>query len=136
MDERLGRYRLVKRLGKGGMGEVWVAEDEALKRSVAVKVITSAHAQDSSLRARFVREAQAAAQVTHENVARVYDVGVEGDTAFIAMELVAGTSLREAMKGGAMAPAIARDVAVGIARGLAAAHARGIVHRDMKPENV
>jgi len=132
VGRQLGRYALVERLGAGAMGIVYRAEDRELARHVAVKVL---HRPDAALTERLVREARAMAQVNHPNVVGVYDVGVTGGTTYIAMELVSGTSLRGWQQAGRTLPeTIEAYVAAG--RGLAAAHAAGIVHRDFKPDNV
>ena len=92
--ERLAHFRILKTLGEGGMGVVYLAEDEKLKRQVALKVLAEAFAGDEERKRRFVREAQAAAAVRHPAIAAIYEVGEDGGTAFIAMELVDGRSLR------------------------------------------
>jgi len=128
----LGRYTLVERLGSGAMGVVYRADDRELGRHVAVKVL---HRPDDALTERLVREARSMAQVNHPNVVGVYDVGTSDTTTYIAMELVEGTSLRAWQQTPhAIAETLEAYVAAG--RGLAAAHASGIVHRDFKPDNV
>jgi serine/threonine protein kinase len=131
---RLGRYTLIERLGAGAMGVVWRAEDPTLGRQVAVKLLRR---HDESLTERLVREAQSMAQVNHPNVVTVYEVGegVDGST-FIAMELVTGESLRKwQTKARHTIPELVQAY-IAAARGLGAAHAAGIVHRDFKPDNV
>jgi protein kinase-like protein len=127
----LGRYTLSDRLGTGAMGVVYRADDAELGRQVALKLL---HRPDEALTDRLVREARSMAQVNHPHVVAVYDVGVADGTTYIAMELVSGTSLRIWQQ---QAHTIAEIVAAYIAagRGLAAAHAAGIVHRDFKPDN-
>jgi predicted Ser/Thr protein kinase len=129
----IGRYELLARLGAGAMGVVWRAHDPKLNRAVAVKLL---RLPDEALTERLVREARSMAQVSHPNVVTVFEVGDASGQSFIAMELVEGKSLR------AWQAALKRTVAeivehyLAAARGLAAAHARGIVHRDFKPDNV
>ncbi|HVV85278.1 MAG TPA: serine/threonine-protein kinase, partial [Kofleriaceae bacterium] len=127
----IGRFSIVRRIGAGGMGTVYEARDPELARSVAVKVIA---APDARRALRFLREAQALAQLQHPNVVAVHDVGTEGEQVYLAMELVDGESL-ERRPG----PRPWREVLpalVQAGRGLAAAHAKGLVHRDVKPANI
>ncbi len=131
----ISHFRILGRLGEGGMGVVYRAEDERLHREVALKVLPVSLAADPERRRRFLREARAAAAVTHPNIAAVHDVGEADGHVFIAMELVRGDTLRARMQPGlthAEALRIAREVAKGLAR----AHETGVVHRDLKPENV
>jgi serine/threonine-protein kinase len=131
----LGHYRIVARLGAGGMGVVYRAEDEKLRRTVALKVLPDTTGNEER-RQRFLREARSAAAITHPNVAVVYAVDEADGRIYIAMELVKGENLRQRLERGRLDLATAKDLAVQIARGLAAAHEEGIVHRDLKPENV
>lgn len=132
-----GRYRLIRELARGGMGTVWVAEDPLLARTVAVKVLDPALATDDAVRQRFRREAIAAAAVAHPNIVTTYDTGDDGGTAYIVMELVEGRTLREVIdEMGPLPIPMACDIAIQIADALAAAHGRGVVHRDVKPGNV
>ncbi|HET9950816.1 MAG TPA: protein kinase [Candidatus Eisenbacteria bacterium] len=133
---RLGPYEILALLGVGGMGEVYRARDGRLGRDVAVKVLPSTFVSDPDRLKRFQREARAAGQLNHPNIIAIYDVGAEGDIPYIVSELLAGEDLRAALKAGPFPPRRAVAYAVQIAKGLSAAHAKGIAHRDLKPENV
>ena len=133
---RFGRYEILSAVGSGGMGEVYRARDAQLGREVAIKVLPEAFAADRDRRARFEREAQTVASLSHPNIVAVYDSGNQDGHLFVVMELLTGETLREQLKPGALAPRKAIDLAVQLARGLAAAHDKGLVHRDLKPENV
>jgi serine/threonine protein kinase/sugar lactone lactonase YvrE len=137
---RLGPYEIVSEIGVGGMGVVYKARDTRLQRDVAIKVLPEAFANDSDRRGRFQREAQAVAALSHPNIVAIFDVGVDGATAYAVTELLAGETLRSRLTSGGVAsslpPRKAIEIAVQITRGLAAAHERGLVHRDLKPENV
>ncbi len=132
---QVAHFRILGRLGQGGMGVVYRAVDETLRRTVALKLLRDTGG-DAETRQRFLREARSAAAVTHPNVAIVHQVGEADGRPYIAMELVKGESLRARLGRGRLDVATARELAVQMARGLAAAHAEGIVHRDFKPENV
>jgi serine/threonine-protein kinase len=139
-DRQLGPYRIVKQLGKGGMGEVWLAEDTRLARKVAVKVLPPELAADVDRRQRFEQEARAAATLNHPNIAAVHDVGVETGQGppvhYMVQEYLEGETLRETISRGALPFEKALHLAVEIAEALKAAHASGIVHRDLKPDNI
>ncbi len=134
---RLGPYRILMRLGHGGMGEVYLALDERLERKLALKVMLPKFAANPSAKARFLREARAAAQITHDNVVTVYEADERDGVPFIAMQFLQGYPLDEYLqkKG---APSFPQILAIGreTAAGLAAAHAIGLVHRDIKPGNL
>jgi tRNA A-37 threonylcarbamoyl transferase component Bud32 len=130
------RYRLVRRIAAGGMGEVWEADDTVLGRRVALKVLVEELAADDRATRRFVREARATARLAHPNVARVYDFGRDGGAPFLVMELLEGRTLADRVAAGPLPPAEAARVAAAVADALDAAHQRGIVHRDVKPSNV
>jgi serine/threonine protein kinase/tetratricopeptide (TPR) repeat protein len=132
----LGHYRIVEKIGEGGMGEVYRAHDERLDRDVAVKVLHEAVAQDVDRLARFEREAKAVAKLDHPNILAIHDFGSDEGVTFAVMELLEGESLREVIRGGGLTHSKAVEYARSIADGLAAAHDKGIVHRDLKPENV
>ena len=129
------RYRLDRRIGSGGMAEVWLADDTELDRKVAVKVLHDNFAQDQEFVERFRREAQAAAGLQHPNVVGIFDRGEFRDTYFIAMEYVDGPSLKDLVKGG-MGVKDAIDFTRQILKAARFAHRKGIVHRDLKPQNV
>ena len=137
-SRKLGRYRLIKRVGKGGMGEVWRAEDRALRRSVALKILPQEYGRKPEAVARFEREIQATASIAHPNVVRIHDWGVTDDGVwYYAMDLLEGTDLHSLIRRwGPMPPALALHLLVPAARGLAEAHRHGIVHRDIKPGNM
>jgi tetratricopeptide (TPR) repeat protein len=138
----LGRYVILEPLGSGGLGDVYTAYDPQLDRRVAIKLLRPVAAAyedshgSSSTGGRLLREAQAMAKLSHPNVVTVHDVGTVNDEVFIAMELVDGVTLHEWMKRPDLDWRTIRDVFVGAGRGLAAAHAQGLVHRDFKPTNV
>ena len=139
MAERVfgDRYRIVRHLAKGGMAEVYVAEDQLLNRSVALKVLFPQLAQDDAFVERFRREARAAASLNHHNIVSVYDFGEDDGSWFIVMEYVDGPTLRDIIRReGPMDPARTAEIGAEVAAALAAAHAQGIVHRDVKPANV
>ncbi|MDQ5870833.1 MAG: protein kinase [Acidobacteriota bacterium] len=133
---RLGPYEIVAPLGAGGMGEVYRARDGRLERDVAIKVLPERVAADPGALARFEREAKAVAALSHPNILAIHDVGREGSTSYAIMELLEGATLREHLAGGTIGPRKAVEYALEIAQGLAAAHEKGIVHRDVKPENI
>ncbi len=129
-----GRYRVERELGKGAMGRVLVARDEKLGRRVAVKIVTAA--ADPARVRRFEQEARTAGSLEHPNVLAVYDLGEESGVPFLVTELLAGHTLRTVIAGPRLPPEQAQGLLLQLARGLAAAHSRGIVHRDVKPENL
>ena len=132
---RLGRYAIVRKLGEGGMGIVYAAHDELLDRQVALKTM-SALGSDETARARFWREARAAARVNHPNICQIYEIGEENGDLFIAMELLEGQSLAERLGTGPMSASEVVPIALEVLEALSALHARGIVHRDLKPTNI
>jgi predicted Ser/Thr protein kinase len=136
VGRQLGNYRIVEEIGRGGMGVVYAAEDGRLRRMVALKALAPEYTRDPRRRERLQREAQAAAQLTHENIATVHALEeIDGDL-FIVSELVRGRTLRDELAEGPLTDERLLDTLVDIASALAAAHARGIVHRDLKPENL
>jgi len=135
---QLGRYRILAELGRGAMGVVYKAEDPLLSRTVAIKtIIMSADAAErAEYEARFYQEAKAAGGLNHANLITIHDIGREGDIAYMAMELLEGVDLREVMRRGRLPLPLALDIAAQVADGLAFAHERGVVHRDIKPGNI
>lgn len=139
IEERIfnNRYRLDRKLGEGGMATVYCGTDILLRRRVAIKVLREQYAADAEFVRRFYQEAESAAKLSHPNIVNTYDVGHEGDTYFIVMELVDGPSLAEIIAAdGRLPEPVAIDYAVQIASGLAYAHRQGLLHRDIKPANV
>src|SRR4051794_37516762 len=135
LPARVGHYAIERKLGQGGMGVVYMAHDERLRRTVAVKMISSV-AGDEQVRQRFWREARAAASVNHPNICQIYEIGEDHGRLFIAMELLDGEVLTERLQRGALTVDEALPIAFGMLAALSALHARGIVHRDLKPSNV
>src|SRR6187200_1098400 len=133
---RLEHYEVIRPLGKGGMGEVYLAQDVRLGRRVALKVLPAAFANDQDSLARFTREAKAASALNHPNIITIHDIGDAAGTHFIAYEFVDGRTLRDVARSGALDVATAVDIAIQVVSALADAHRAGIVHRDLKPDNV
>jgi serine/threonine protein kinase len=133
---RLGTYEILTPLGAGGMGEVYRARDKKLDRDVAVKVLPPSLARDADALARFEREAKAVAALSHPNILAIHDFGTHDGTAYAVTELLEGDTLRGKLDGGAISQRNALDWSLQVARGLSAAHGKGVVHRDLKPENV
>jgi serine/threonine-protein kinase len=132
-----GRYRVVSRLGSGGMAEVYLAHDQLLGREVAVKILHHHFAEDQEFVERFRREASSAAALSHPNIVGIFDRGEWNGTYYIAMEYVAGRSLKAIVRDhGALEPAVAIDTVIQILSAARSAHRRGVIHRDLKPHNV
>ncbi|TFH65782.1 MAG: tetratricopeptide repeat protein [Candidatus Zixiibacteriota bacterium] len=132
----VGHYRIIEKIGAGGMGEVYLAEDTELNRQVALKFLSSHLCQDGDCRARFKREAQAAAKLDHPNIVTVYEVGEFQGRPFFAMQHIEGRSLREYAPHHELSIPQVLEIGIQIAEGLQAAHEKGVTHRDIKPANV
>jgi serine/threonine protein kinase len=133
---RLGPYEVVGAIGEGGMGEVYRARDTRLGREVALKVLPAALAEDPGRRARFEREAQIVATLSHPNIVSLFDTGTHDGRLFVVMELLEGETLRDRLAKGTLPIRKTVEIAIQIARGLSAAHEKGLVHRDLKPANI
>ncbi len=134
--DRLTHYRLIERIGAGGMGVVWKARDSVLGRTVAIKVLPPERLLDPQRRQQFLDEARRASTITHPHVARVYELGSEGNLDFIVMEHVEGGSLDGQLLGRALPPERAAQIGLQVARALSETHRRSLVHRDLKPGNI
>lgn len=132
----IGQYRVLSKIGEGGMGEVYRARDTRLNREVAIKLLTASFAQDADRLRRFEQEARATSALSHPNILTIYDIGTHEGAPYIVAELLDGEELREQLNAGPLPVRKAIDYALQIVRGLAAAHENGIVHRDLKPENL
>lgn len=133
---RLGRYEVQGQLGAGGMGEIYLARDTQLDRTIALKILRSDVASDTHRMRRFIQEAKAASSLNHPNILTIYEIGQSESTHFIATELIEGETLRARMGKARLKLTELLDVAIQVASALAAAHEVGIVHRDIKPENI
>jgi serine/threonine protein kinase len=132
----LSHYRIISKIGAGGMGEVYLAEDTQLDRRVALKLLPPALVSDEQAKKRLLREAKSAATLDHPNICAIYEVGEEDGRSFIAMQFVEGETLAARIERKPLDIHLALDIANQVAEALGAAHSSGIVHRDIKPQNI
>jgi len=132
----LSHYRIISKIGAGGMGEVYLAHDTKLDRRVALKILPAELASNSDRMERFIREAKSAAALSHPNIAQIFEIGEDADRHYIAMEFIDGITLREKIHRERTELRKLLRYLQHAAEGLAKAHAAGIVHRDLKPDNV
>src|SRR5262245_28302114 len=134
--QSVGAYKILALLGRGGMGVVYRARDERLRRDVAIKILPVSFANDADRLRRFEQEAHATSALNHPNILTIHDIGTQDGAPFIVAELLEGEELRAQLESGAIPARKALEYAQQITQGLAAAHEKGIVHRDLKPENL
>jgi serine/threonine protein kinase len=132
----LGHYRIISKIGAGGMGEVYLAEDTKLDRRVALKILPSEFAEDKDRMSRFVREAKSASALNHPNIITIHEIGESNDTHFIATEFIDGKTLNDYAKSNPLDFKSALEIAIQVVSALDEAHQAGIVHRDIKPDNI
>ncbi len=132
----INQYKIISAIGKGGMGEVFLAEDAKLKRQVALKILPPEFAEDKDRMSRFIREAQSASALNHPNIITIYEIGESGRTHFIATEFIDGKTLNDYVKANPLNYKSALEIVIQVASALDEANSAGIVHRDIKPDNV
>ena len=136
IGKTISHYKVLEKIGEGGMGVVYKAEDTKLKRTVALKFLPKELTRDKEAKQRFIQEAQAAAALNHPNICIVHEIDEADECTFIAMEYIKGHSLKEKITSGPLEVDTVLDIANQIAKGLLEAHDKGIVHRDIKPANI
>src|SRR6266540_3920295 len=136
VGKQIGHYQVLSHIGRGGMGEVFLAQDTSLGRKVALKLLRTDFTRNEERLRRFQQEARAASALNHPNILTIHEIGKEGSMHFMATEYVEGETLRQPISRASMTLGQALDVAVQVASALSAAHQAGIIHRDIKPENV
>ncbi|HSE36682.1 MAG TPA: serine/threonine-protein kinase [Blastocatellia bacterium] len=136
INETISHYRIIKKLGAGGMGEVFLAEDTTLHRKVAIKFLSAEAAADERAKKRLTREAHAAAILDHTNICSIYEVGDEAGRSFIAMQYVEGETLATRIRNKPLDLSECLEIAAQVADALTEAHSQGIIHRDIKPQNI
>ncbi|HXG94171.1 MAG TPA: serine/threonine-protein kinase, partial [Blastocatellia bacterium] len=136
ISETISHYRIISKLGAGGMGEVYLAEDTRLDRKVAIKLLPSTSTADEQAKKRLIREARAAAKLDHANICAIHEVGEEAGHSFIVMQYVEGETLADRIKRKPVELEESLGIAVQVADALSEAHSRGIIHRDIKPANI
>jgi tetratricopeptide (TPR) repeat protein/tRNA A-37 threonylcarbamoyl transferase component Bud32 len=136
VSQQLSHYRIIKKLGEGGMGEVFLAQDLQLERKVAIKILPAKLVEDGNARKRLIREAKLAATLDHPNICTIHEVNEEGDHPFIVMQYIEGNTLWHKIKNNPLAPADVVNIGIQAAEALSEAHSHGLVHRDIKPQNV
>jgi serine/threonine protein kinase len=130
------KYKIIEKVGEGGMGVVYKAEDARLDRSVALKFLPSELTSDKDAKKRFIQEAKAAAALNHPHICTIFEINDAEEQSFISMEYIDGQSLKDKLKDGPLDVDEAKDIAIQVAEGLNEAHEKGIVHRDIKPANI
>jgi serine/threonine protein kinase len=136
IGETISHYRILKQLGAGGMGKVYLAEDTKLDRKVAIKFLRSSGIVEDNAKRRLIREAKAAAKLDHPNICSIYEVGEEEGHAFIVMQFIEGETLASRIQRSGLSQQECQGLAVQIAYALSEAHARRLIHRDIKPQNI